>query len=59
MKKIFLDCGTHLCEGLIDFVNKGIIDETFEIHTFEANPACNILERIKNIPLKINAYETR
>ena len=46
MKNIFLDCGTHLCEGLIDFYNKGIIDDTFEIHTFEPNPACNIEERI-------------
>jgi len=57
MKNIFLDCGTHLCEGLVDFYNKGIIDDSFEIHTFEANPACNIKERIKQIPLGINLYE--
>jgi FkbM family methyltransferase len=56
MKNIFLDCGTHLCEGLIDFYNKGIINDTFEIHTFEANPACNIEERIKQIPLNITAH---
>lgn len=56
MKNIFLDCGTHLCEGLIDFYNKGIINDTFEIHTFEANPACNIEERIKQIPLNIIPY---
>ncbi len=56
MKNIFLDCGTHLCEGLIDFYNKGIINDTFEIHTFEANPACNIEERIKQIPLNITPY---
>jgi FkbM family methyltransferase len=56
MKNIFLDCGTHLCEGLIDFYNKGIIDDTFEIHTFEPNPACNIEERIKQIPLNIIPY---
>jgi FkbM family methyltransferase len=56
MKNIFLDCGTHLCEGLIDFYNKGIIDDTFEIHTFEPNPACNIEERIKQIPLNITPY---
>ena len=56
MKNIFLDCGTHLCEGLIDFYNKGIIDDTYEIHTFEANPACNIEERIKQIPLNITPY---
>lgn len=56
MKNIFLDCGTHLCEGLIDFYNKGIINDSFEIHTFEANPACNINERIKQLPLNITPY---
>jgi FkbM family methyltransferase len=56
MKNIFLDCGTHLCEGLIDFYNKGVINDEFEIHTFEANPACNIEERIKQIPLNIIPY---
>jgi len=56
MNKIFLDCGTHLCEGIVEFYNKGIIDETFQIHTFEANPACNIVERIKQIPLNILPY---
>jgi len=57
MKNIFLDCGTHLCEGIISFYNSGIINDTFEIHTFEANPACNIKERIKQIPLNIIPYE--
>ncbi len=56
MKNIFLDCGTHLCEGLVDFYNRGIIDDTYEIHTFEANPACNIEERIKQLPLNITPY---
>ena len=60
MKNIFLDCGSHHCEGLIDFYNKGIIDDTFEIHTFEANPACQVEERIKLIkeqnPLNITVY---
>ena len=56
MKNIFLDCGTHMCEGLIDFYNRGIIDDSFEIYTFEANPECNVEERIKQIPLNITAY---
>jgi FkbM family methyltransferase len=56
MKNIFLDCGTHLCEGLLDFYNRGIIDNTYEIHTFEANPACNINNRVKQIPLNITPY---
>jgi len=49
MRKIFLDCGTHLTEGLRDFYSKGIINSEFEVHTFEANPACRILERIQEL----------
>lgn len=56
MKNIFLDCGSHLFEGLIDFYRKGIIDNSFEIHAFEANPACRIYERARQIPLKIQCY---
>jgi FkbM family methyltransferase len=56
MKNIFLDCGTHLCEGLIQFYNDGIINDSFTIYTFEANPACNVPERIKQIPLNITAF---
>jgi len=56
MKNIFIDCGTHLCEGIINFYNDKIINDTFEIHTFEANPACNVAERIKQIPLNITSY---
>ena len=57
MKKIFLDCGTHLCEGLHNFINKGILTNEFEVHTFEANPACNIKERIKSLPIQVTAHE--
>jgi FkbM family methyltransferase len=57
MKKIFLDCGTHLCEGLKDFINKGILTKEFEVHTFEANPSCNIKERIKTLPIQVTAHE--
>lgn len=53
MKKIFLDCGTHLCEGLKQFYNKKIINNDFEIHTFEANPECFIDERIKSLPFDV------
>ena len=56
MKKVFLDCGTHLCEGLNYFLKEGILDESFEIHTFEANPACDIEKRVKAIPLPIQCH---
>ncbi len=57
MKNIFLDCGTHLCEGIIKFYNAGIINDSFEIHAFEANPACMIGQRVKKIPLNIYPHE--
>ena len=37
-KKVFLDCGTNLGQGLLQFVDKGIVDDTFDIHCFEPNP---------------------
>ena len=47
MKRIFIDGGTHLCEGLRKFIEIGVIDLNTEIHTFEPNPSCNVIERIK------------
>lgn len=38
MKKIFLDCGTHLFQGFCDFAKRYNIDETWECYCFEANP---------------------
>jgi FkbM family methyltransferase len=61
--KIFLDLGTHKGEGLLEFFQLGIIDENYDIHTFEACPDLNsleeIFEKVKNInnfPKKINFY---
>ena len=57
MKNIFLDCGTHLCGGLYEFYNNGTIDDTFEIHTFEPNPACYASEIIIRCPLNVDLHE--
>ena len=35
---VFLDLGTHYGEGLENFCNLYNIDETWIVHTFEANP---------------------
>lgn len=42
MKKVFLDCGFHLGEGLAEFTNILGIDSSWEVHSFEPNPACNL-----------------
>jgi len=38
MKKVFLDCGTNLGQGLLQLIDRKIVDNTFEIHCFEPNP---------------------
>lgn len=38
MKKVFLDCGTNLGQGLLQFIDRKIIDKTFQIECFEPNP---------------------
>lgn len=35
---VFLDCGTNLGQGLLQFIDKNIIDKTFKIYCFEPNP---------------------
>lgn len=38
MKKFFLDCGTHLGQGLTEISSILSIDESWEVHSWEANP---------------------
>ena len=38
MNKIFIDCGTNLCQGLNDISNRHAIDNTWKVFSFEANP---------------------
>lgn len=44
---IFIDGGTHLCEGLRRFIDIGIIDLDTEVYTFEPNPSCSVSNRIE------------
>ena len=45
---IFLDLGSHKGEGLLEFLESGIIDNTYNIFCFEASPHLNTFEEIKN-----------
>jgi FkbM family methyltransferase len=38
MKKVFLDCGTNLCQGLQAIQALNNMDSSWEIYSFEANP---------------------
>jgi FkbM family methyltransferase len=54
-KNIFLDLGSHYCEGLTQFVFKILpIDSTWEIHLFEPNPLINTEESYNNTTLNKN-----
>jgi FkbM family methyltransferase len=45
--KTFLDCGTNFCQGLKAHIEQYKIDESWTIHSFEANP--NTYKHAKNI----------
>jgi FkbM family methyltransferase len=53
MKKVFIDCGYHLGEGMSKFIEILNINDEWEVHAFEANPACEIEKKISNHPIKI------
>jgi FkbM family methyltransferase len=38
MRKVFLDCGTNLCQGLNQISNENKIDESWIVYSFDANP---------------------
>jgi len=40
-KKIFIDLGTHECQGLRKFIDKLNIDDSWDIYCFEPNPRVN------------------
>jgi FkbM family methyltransferase len=54
----FIDCGTHFGEGLDFFINHLKIDESWEVHSFEANPKTfeSFPERSKYKNLKIEFH---
>jgi FkbM family methyltransferase len=57
LKRIFLDCGTHLGQALRHFQRQGVIDRSWEIHAFEANPACHLAERVNRLDLHVTPHE--
>lgn len=56
-RNVYLDCGGHHGEGLMEFIEKYGIDKSWVIETFEPNPACNYKERVKNLDLNITIHE--
>jgi len=54
MSNVFLDLGTHYGSGLRHFINRFNIDDTWNVHTFEANPV--VFEEFANTFLHLNPY---
>lgn len=55
-RNVFIDCGFHYGEGLMQFTSILGIDSTWDVYVFEANPQINIIDHISNFPYKINAF---
>jgi FkbM family methyltransferase len=53
MKKVFIDCGFHHGEGLKAFMDLLSIDGNWEVHCFEPNPECHLLERLSEFAQSI------
>jgi FkbM family methyltransferase len=49
MKQIFIDCGFHHGEGLKYFIDHLGIGPAWDVHCFEPNPECHIMERLKEL----------
>lgn len=58
MKKIFLDCGFY--DGVIikQYLDKGIIDKSWEIISFEPKPGFDIQSRLDRLPIPITVHKT-
>ena len=56
-KNVYLDCGGHHGEGLLEFVDKYKMDKSWIIETFEPNPACNYSGRVSHLDLNIIIHE--
>ncbi len=56
-KNVYLDCGGHYGEGLLEFIEKYKMDSNWIIETFEPNPACDYINRVSNLKLNITAHQ--
>lgn len=56
MRKFLLDGGTHLGQGLRQIIKKHAVDNTWQVHTWEANPHTWHRYRNKNQLTWIHSY---
>lgn len=56
-RKVYIDGGFHLGEGLEEFTTILGLDDSWEIYAFEPNPACDIHEKVKRFPFPVVSYQ--
>ena len=56
MRKFLLDGGTHLGQGLKQIIRAHAVDDTWQVHTWEANPYTHAKYTAKNNLSWINSY---
>jgi|GEM_PF-1120214 len=57
IRRVFIDLGTHYGEGLARLARLIPLDPTWEIHTFEPNPACHSGEKLVRFHLPTNFHQ--
>ena len=50
MKKVFIDCGSNVGQGLRQFINMFNIDSEWEIHCYEPTPNLYLEQDLLNLP---------
>ncbi|MEO8499257.1 MAG: glycosyltransferase, partial [Planctomycetota bacterium] len=55
-RKVFFDLGAHHGESIRQLTPQLGLDETWEIHSFEPNPACELARRLSNVDLPIQIH---
>lgn len=58
MKKVFIDCGSNVGQGLKQFISMYNIDSSWTVEAFEPNPYLieSLKQNISNLPIKVNVY---
>ncbi len=57
LRRVLIDLGTHYGEGLRQLARQIPLDPTWEIHTFEPNPACQSERKLAGFHLPINFHQ--
>lgn len=55
-RNVLLDCGTHFGQGLSEFIDRFNVNDTWVVHSFEANPVTYNINMTQKNPLYYVIY---